>query len=264
MTNKTAGNLTIARDTTAGTGFSIQGLSLPLTLSPGESYTFKIAFSPNSTGAVKGWFRGVNSGGNTLAYIPLTGNGTAAGLLSLSPSSAAFGSVDVGSTSSKTGTLSASGASVTITSASSSSSEFMLSGISFPETLAAGQSTSYTVTFKPQASGAASTKLVFQSNASDSVGESLTGTGVAAQAPSASYTVSLSWDASTSSVAGYNVYRGSNSGGPYTKLNSGLDSGTTYTDTTVAASNTYYYVTTAVNSGGQESAHSNQVEVVIP
>jgi fibronectin type 3 domain-containing protein len=78
------------------------------------------------------------------------------------------------------------------------------------------------------------------------------------------YSVSLTWDASTSTVTGYNVYRGTVSGGPYTRLNSSLDAGTTFVDGAVAASQTYYYVTTAVNSSGQESTYSNQVQVIIP
>jgi fibronectin type 3 domain-containing protein len=78
------------------------------------------------------------------------------------------------------------------------------------------------------------------------------------------YTVDLSWNASTSKVNGYNIYRGSKSGGPYAKINSSLDAGTTYTDKNVATSTTYYYVTTAVNSSGQESSYSNQVQVIVP
>ena len=77
-------------------------------------------------------------------------------------------------------------------------------------------------------------------------------------------TVNLSWDASTSPVVGYNVYRGSVSGGPYTKINSELDATTSYTDSTVQNGQTYYYVTTGVDSTGMESGYSNQAEAVIP
>jgi len=78
------------------------------------------------------------------------------------------------------------------------------------------------------------------------------------------HNVTLTWDASTSSgVAGYYVYRGSTSGGPYTKLSS-LLSGTNYVDGNVAAGQTYYYATTAANSSDGESAYSNQVQTVIP
>ena len=264
VTNQKSQNVKISTDSITGTGFTLEGLSVPLTISPRQSYTFEIAFSPQSAGAVSGSFKAFNTRDNTLVTIPLKGTGTVAGVLSLAPGSAAFGNVNVGSTSSTTGTLSASGSSVTVTSASSNSSEFVLSGISFPTTLAAGQSASYTVTFKPQTSGVASAMLAFASNASDSVSESLSGTGVAVTTPPPTYTVGLSWNASSSSVAGYNIYRGSASGGPYSKLNSALNSGTTYTDSTVAAASTYYYVTTAVDSNGQESTYSNQVQVVVP
>ncbi len=66
--------------------------------------------------------------------------------------------------------------------------------------------------------------------------------------------VALSWNASTSQgVVGYNAYRSTTSGGPYTKLNSSLISSTSYTDQMVQSGLTYYYVTTAVNSQGLES-----------
>jgi hypothetical protein len=82
----------------------------------------------------------------------------------------------------------------------------------------------------------------------------------------APHTVTLTWSASTSSnVIGYNVYRGTQSGGPYTKLTTAsLVSGTSYTDTTVLAGQTYYYVTTAVNNSNVESAYSNQAQAVVP
>jgi hypothetical protein len=260
LTNSEASSITIPQQSTS-VNFAASGLSLPLTLAAGHSFTFSIVFCPSSSGAVTGTFEGLNSGNGLLVGIPLTGTGTAAGQLAVSPATINFGNVTVGQSSSQTGTLSVSGASVTVSSATSSSSEFALAGISFPTTIAAGQSASYSVTFTPQSSGIASATLSFASNASNSpTVQSLSGTGVAAQ----QYSVSLSWNASTSPVVGYNVYRGSKSGGPYSKVNSIVDPSTNYTDNNVAPSQTYYYVTTAVNSSGQESAYSNQVQAVIP
>lgn len=78
------------------------------------------------------------------------------------------------------------------------------------------------------------------------------------------HSVSLTWNASTSSnVAGYYVYRGSTSGGPYTKQSS-LLSGTSYVDGAVQAGKIYYYATTAADASGDESAYSNQVQATIP
>jgi fibronectin type 3 domain-containing protein len=78
------------------------------------------------------------------------------------------------------------------------------------------------------------------------------------------HTVTLTWTASTSTVSGYNIYRGTVSGGPYTMINSALEAATSYVDNTVESGQTYYYVVTAVNSGDEQSAYSNQTEVVIP
>jgi hypothetical protein len=79
------------------------------------------------------------------------------------------------------------------------------------------------------------------------------------------HSASLNWMASTSSnVTGYNVYRATQSGGPYTKLTSSPVVGTSYTDVTVQAGQTYYYVTTAVDSGGNESVYSNEATAVVP
>jgi hypothetical protein len=78
------------------------------------------------------------------------------------------------------------------------------------------------------------------------------------------HSAALSWTASTSTVSGYNVYRGAVNGGPYTLINLSPFTGLNYTDTTVQSGLTYYYVTTAVDSSGVQSVYSNQVTAVIP
>ena len=79
------------------------------------------------------------------------------------------------------------------------------------------------------------------------------------------HSVALSWIASTSTVAGYNVYRSTVSGTQYAKVNSSLVVGSlAYTDTTVLGGTVYYYVTTAVDDSGNESVHSNEVSANIP
>ncbi|HXH47937.1 MAG TPA: IPT/TIG domain-containing protein, partial [Terriglobia bacterium] len=78
------------------------------------------------------------------------------------------------------------------------------------------------------------------------------------------HTVGLSWTGSSSPAYGYNIYRSSTSGGPYTRLNSNLLSGTSFSDNNVQAGQTYFYVTTAVNNSNMESSYSNQAQAVIP
>jgi fibronectin type 3 domain-containing protein len=83
--------------------------------------------------------------------------------------------------------------------------------------------------------------------------------------PPVQHTVTLSWTASTSpNISGYNIYRATDSGGPYSKINTSLDAGTSYADKTVGSGGTYYYVTTAVNSSNAESGYSNQAEAQVP
>lgn len=191
--------------------------------------------------------------------VALTGTCATAGQLTLTPTTLNFGSVTDGSNAVLSGTLTASGSSVTVSSATSTSSEFVLSGLSFPKTLSAGQSMPFTVTFLPQVSGTTTASLSFASNAGSPV-ITLSGNGVAPVQHSAS----LSWTFSkTTGVVGYNVYRGTVSGGPYAQVGS-LGSGLTYMDTGVSAGQTYYYGVTAVDSTGTESVFSNQAQAVVP
>jgi hypothetical protein len=76
--------------------------------------------------------------------------------------------------------------------------------------------------------------------------------------------VNLSWIASSSPVAGYNIYRGNQSSGPFARINSLLDTATVYTDGSVVSGQMYYYVTTAVDSTGAESGYSNLAQALIP
>jgi hypothetical protein len=244
-----------------GAGFSVSGLSLPLSLSGGQSITFSVTFTPKSSDSASGNLSVISDGSDSTLTIALSGTGMNIGQLAVSPTTPNFASVVVGTSNNLVATLSASGSSVTISSATSTNSEFSLTGLSFPSTIVSGQSLSFTVKFTPQTSGTSSGSFSFVSNASNSpTTETLTGTGTTAL----QHTVSLSWSPDSLAVAGYNVYRGASSGGPYSGLNSVLDSITTYTDSSVQSGQTYYYVTTAVSTTGMESGHSNQVKAVIP
>jgi hypothetical protein len=183
------------------------------------------------------------------------------GTLTVSPLSVAFGNVLIGTSAKQTVALSnSSGTSITVSSIGVTGIGFSQTGPTLPLTLASGQSSSVTVTFAPQNSGSVSGALQIGSNASNpSVSVALSGTGSTVQ-----HSVDVNWAASTSTVAGYNVYRGTLSGGPYSKINTTLLTGLTYTDSTVSSGATYYYVVTAVAADGTESSFSNQVQAIIP
>ena len=203
-------------------------------------------------------------GGTTSLKTSPGGNGApTAGSLVASVPTINFGTVAVGSSTTRTGTLTASGSAVTISSASWMGSGFSVSGITFPRALMAGENASFTVTFAPPASGAASGSISFLSNALNSpTTEALTGSG--SQQPSP-HSVALFWSASPSTVVGYNVYRGTTSGGPYpAKLTSSPQPMTSLVDNTVVAGTTYYYVATSVDQNSLESIYSNEFAAAVP
>ena len=75
--------------------------------------------------------------------------------------------------------------------------------------------------------------------------------------------VVLNWGASSSAgVTSYNVYRGSQSGGPYALA--GNVGALTYSDGCGAAGTTCYYTVTALDAAGDESGYSNEVSATIP
>jgi hypothetical protein len=79
------------------------------------------------------------------------------------------------------------------------------------------------------------------------------------------HSVSLNWTASTSpNIAGYKVYRGTTSGGPYAAVTGSLVNGTSYVDDTVTSGQTYYYVATAVDSSNSESEYSDEAMAAVP
>ncbi len=73
--------------------------------------------------------------------------------------------------------------------------------------------------------------------------------------------VMLDWDDNSSSgLQGYHVYRGTTSGGSYTRLTSALLTTSQFRDETAINGTTYYYVVTATNTGFGESTFSNEVQ----
>ncbi len=177
--------------------------------------------------------------------------------LSVSPTTLSIGNVVAGSSGAVSGNLTAGSASVTISAASINNSSFTVGGLSFPVTVQAGQSVPFTVTFGPQAVGAATATLTFTSDAQPSTTTAaVTGTGTAAS----THTVNLTWNPSSSSnVTGYNIYRAvySSSCGTFSKINSVLNTSTTYSDAAVESGTSYCYAATAVSSSNEESSYSN-------
>jgi hypothetical protein len=260
LQNTGKSSLTISRSTISGKGFKLSGLPVPTTLAAGHSITFKVTFAPTATGASSGSLAVTYASSRTTSFA-LSGSGAAAGKVSMAPTSLNFGSVPVGSTKTVPVKFNVSGFAAVITSITTTNSEFTVTGLTLPKTVPAGQSLVLNVKFAPKSGGTAAGQLTFAGNGSPSrVAWNCSGSGAA----TASHRADLSWKASSSSVMGYNVYRGSATGGPFGKMNSTPSSATSFKDSSVKGGSTYYYVVTSVNSSGKESAYSNTIKAAVP
>jgi hypothetical protein len=253
--------ITVSQISVTGAGFQIgSSLSPPFVIEAGKSVTLGINFSPMSKGTVNGKVSIMSDATDPVLPVALSGSGNATAQITVSPAVMDFGSVGIGGAAAINGTINAVNSSMTVSTVDQTGQGYTLSGISFPVTLAAGQTVPFTVTFTPQAPGTSAGSLAFVTNGSNAATASLTGSGV----QSGTHSVALSWNASTSPVAGYNVYRSLQSGGPYAKLTGSPLPSTSYADSNVQSGSTYYYVATSITSNADESGYSNQTAATIP
>lgn len=161
-------------------GFAGSGATISLTGTSSATATADGSGNYQFSGLANGSYT-VTPTKNSLVFAPssrtvtinnanVTGiNFTGPGQLALGPSSFTFSNVTLGTTSApQTGALTASGASVIVNFDTLTGAGFGFSGISFPLTIAAGQSVNFSVTFTPSAAGNTSGSLAFDSNAANS------------------------------------------------------------------------------------------------
>ncbi len=261
--NPGSANLTVTQATLTGTSYTMSGLTLPLSIAPGGSAAFNVAFDPAAANNYPGSVTLVSNAPTSPSSVALSGTGLAQILkLSASPASLSFGSLTTGTSASQSLTLTNTGNStVSISQVTASGTGFSASGIAVPLSLAAGQSTSLNVVYAPYSTGSGAGSVTVLSNAANSpLVVPLSGSGSA----TVSHSVTLAWTPSASSYGGFNVYRSSVSGGPYTKVDSSVIPTPSYIDSTVLAGQTYYYVATELDSSGNESGYSSEVSASIP
>jgi hypothetical protein len=192
LSNTGTAALTISQASVSGTGFSLSGLTAPVTVAAGASMNFTVSFQPAATGAASGSISINHNAGSSPAVISLTGTGVATSTpaISVTPGALNFGRLTVKTSASQTVTLSNTGtATLSISQANITGSGFGMSGLVAPATVAAGASVNFTVSFQPTSTGAVSGSISITSNANPSpLTIGLTGTGVAASSPAISVT----------------------------------------------------------------------------
>src|SRR5947208_168661 len=178
LSNTGTSNITISSVSVTGAGYSLSGLSFPMTLGPGNSAQFQVIFAPLVQGRVDGSIGFTSSASSSTLYVSLHGTGASTGVLSASPSSINFGTA--GNNVTQLAALTNTGtASVTVQQISASGSGFAVSHAALPWKLASGQSATFSISFTPTA-GTATGSIVMVSDASNSnLSIALSGTATA-------------------------------------------------------------------------------------
>lgn len=256
------GNATMSIGSIVVNGDFTQTNNCGQSLTAGGACSITVVFIPKAIGARTGTLTISDNASGSPHRVSLSGTGVGTGQLSATPSSVSFGTVSVGKTSSQTIQLTNTGTgSLTISSASTTGPGFSFNGLALPTTLGVSQRVAFNVSFAPTNAGSASGSVVLRVTGSSSeTTVPLSGTAVTPII----HSVTLVWNASTSAVIGYNVYRSPQASGPYNRINGSMVTGTTFKDSSVVAGQTYWYVVTSVANGNVESGYSSAIGAVIP
>ena|SRR2546425_1182783 len=184
LTNSGSASIRLSQAHVSGSSFKVSGLNLPLTLGPRQKTTFSVVFAPRRTGNINGTFLLVSNAPNSPATMSLRGVGVQP-QLSVSPTSANFGNVVVGTRNTYSFTLTNSGnANVTVFHAYVSGSGVGMSGLGLPLALGPGQKATFSVVFAPTSTGSVTGSISLVSNASNSPSTiAFRGTAIATSKP---------------------------------------------------------------------------------
>jgi hypothetical protein len=186
LRNTGTASLTVSAIAVSGTGFSVSGFTLPLTIAAGSNFAGTIRFAPTKSGSVTGSVTITSNSTTSAPPIALSGTGVApttpTSQLTLSPTSFAFGNITAGQTSSKQLTLRNSGtADLHVTALAVVGAGYSTNGFGLPLTLTPGTSSTGNVVFTPTSAGAVNGSLTFTSDsASAAPPVALSATGVTA------------------------------------------------------------------------------------
>jgi hypothetical protein len=276
ITNTSPKNLDVNALLVSGAGFTLLAARAPVVLAPGKNLSVSIVFAPSSASAENGALRISSPDLKTPVSVPLFGSGEKpAPGLQASPSTINFGNHSVNSSAFQAVTLTNTGnISLTVNAVSVAGSGYSITGLSAGVSLSPGQQLEFQVWFVPSTAGNSSAMLAVSSSSlptplklslsGSAANSSATSSSPTSTSPPSTHSVTLDWSPSTSSVAGYHVYRGGSSGGPYSRVNSSMVTSLNYRDASVQSGGHYFYVVTALSTDGAESPYSNEVAADIP
>jgi hypothetical protein len=180
VTMKNVGNAPIIINSEtfrASASITMSEFKLPITLSVGESLTFVIKFAPTVVGAQSGYVLFLSNAAHIGFSLVMNGSGVQPSVSAV-PTSASFGSVPVGASTSQTIQLKNAGSTpLTISAATASGTGFSVSGLTLPVALSAGTAATLTIKFSPKSAGAVSGAATVSGGFS-SVSVPISGTGV--------------------------------------------------------------------------------------
>jgi len=182
LSNPGNATLDITQFTAPSGGFSMTGLSAPLTLTPGQTAKFSVSFTPGTVGSQASSVTLFSNAPTSSVKLSLSGAGVQLQpQVSVLPASLAFGSGNIGSSGTQSLTVSNAGSTaLSISAANMTRAGFATVGLSLPMTVAAGGSGTINVDFVPSASGSVTGSLSLVSNAPTSPTViALSGTGTA-------------------------------------------------------------------------------------
>jgi len=154
VTNTGETSVTLSSFAVSNRDFTTSSISLPLTLTAGQSVDVNVSFTPAAVGWTSGAITFVSNASNPTLVLQVAGTGVTSEALTLSPSVLSFGSVAIGSHSTLPVVLvNARTWKVSLTAIQTTGSTFSASGATFPLTLNPGQSVTLNVTFSPLSTG---------------------------------------------------------------------------------------------------------------
>jgi len=180
LKNTGTASISITGSSISGAAFTMSTLATQ-TLTPNQTASFNVTFTPTASGAATGTISVTNTGAGSPLNIALSGTGTQA-QISANPSSVSFGTVAEGNSNSQPITLKNNGnATLTFSQISVTGTGFSQTGLSTSTTIAAGGSTTFDAVFTPSSANPVTGSITLTTNGTPSpLVINLSGTGSAA------------------------------------------------------------------------------------